>query len=263
LNYLHAALLGLIEGITEYLPVSANAHVIILGNLLQEPAPLVRSFGVALQAAPTLAVLCLYWRRFEALVVPKSAGSDAFQGSRAWALMAAGTLPVMVVGILFKHYFYSLMETPWPSVAALALGGLAILAVEHWHEDSKGVAFGGISTMQALGIGLIQCLALWPGVSRSGATIIAGLLLGLNRKASAEFSFLIGAPVFAAASAQEIIKSGLLRDELAPFAVAFAVSFACALLSVSLLMKWLGRMSFKPFGWYRLALSPILWFLFK
>ena len=263
MNFLHAALLGLIEGLTEFLPVSANAHVIILGNLLEEPAPLVRSFGVALQAAPTLAVLILYWRRFEALILPSSAGHDAFQGARAWTLMAAGTLPVMVVGFLFKHYFYSLMESPWPSVAALALGGLVILVVEQRHKDSQGVDFGGISPSQALGIGLIQCLALWPGVSRSGATIIAGLLLGLNRNASAEFSFLIGAPVFAAASAHEIIKSGLLKDELAPFAVAFAVSFGCALLSVSLMMKWLGKMSFKPFGWYRLGLSPILWYLFK
>jgi undecaprenyl-diphosphatase len=263
MNFWHAALLGLVEGVSEYLPVSANAHVIILGHFLDEPAELVKNYGVALQGAPMLAVLILYWRRFEALALPSSAGQASFRGAQAWKLMALGVLPVLVSGFLFKKYFYSLMLSPWPSVLGLALGGLAILAVEWRHQDAQGASFDSISPAQALGIGLIQCLALWPGISRSGATIVAGLLLGLNRKASAEFSFLIGVPVFAAASALELAKSSLLHTELAPLALAFGVALACALATVSLLMRLLGRISFKPFGWYRLALSPILWLLFR
>jgi undecaprenyl-diphosphatase len=263
MNPLHAALLGLIEGITEYLPVSANAHVIILGNLLGEPAELVKTFGVALQAAPMLAVLILYWRRFEALFVPSSAPSSNFKGQNAWMLMALGVLPVMLTGFLFKKYFYGLMLSPWPSVAALALGGLAILAAESRHQEARAHGFDGITAAQALGIGLFQCLALWPGISRSGATIVGGLLLGLTRKGSAEFSFLIGTPVFAAAAALEFHSSELLRANLSTFGIAFAVSFTCALLTVSLFMKLLGKISFKPFGWYRLALSPLLWYFFS
>ena len=250
MNFLHAILLGLVQGITEYLPVSANGHVIILGNLLGEPADLIKSFGVALQAAPALAVLALYWRRFENI-------------GKIWKLYALGVLPVLITGFLFKKYFYGLMLDPWPSVLGLAVGGLGILLAEARHQEGKAADFDGITALQALGIGLFQCLALWPGISRSGATIIGGLLLGLNRKAAAEFSFLIGVPVFLAAAALEFHKSEVLKANLPAFGCAFAASLLCAVLTVSLFMKWLGRISFKPFGWYRLALSPLLWALFR
>jgi len=156
------------------------------------------------------------------------------------------------------------MLTPAPSVLGLAVGGVAILAVEWRHKE--GGAHSTLDTItrsQALAIGLIQCLALWPGISRSGATIIGGLIVGLTRRGSAEFSFLIGVPVFAAAAALEFDKSALLRSHLSSFGLAFLVSFACAIVSVRLLMAWLGTMSFKPFGWYRLALSPLLWVYFR
>jgi undecaprenyl-diphosphatase len=263
MNALHAILIGLVEGISEYLPVSANGHVIIVGNLLGEPADLVKAFGVALQAAPMLAVLILYHRRFEALFVPARAVGTTFKGKKAWQLFALGVLPTLVAGFLFKRYFYSLMLSPWPSVTGLALGGVGILAAEHTHHEERGVGMDGLTLAQALGIGLFQCLALWPGVSRSGATIIGGLVLGLNRRAAAEFSFLIGVPVFAAAAGLELKNSAILHQNLPPFALAFAVSFCCALITVKLFMRLLGRMSFKPFGWYRIAISPVLWLLFR
>jgi undecaprenyl-diphosphatase len=263
MDWLHAIIIGLVEGISEYLPVSANGHVIIVGKLLGEPADLVKTFGVALQAAPMLAVLLLYHRRFEALFSSKDAGKTTFQGRHAWLLFGLGTLPVLVTGFLFKRYFYGLMLSPWPSVAGLALGGLGILIAEYTRRDSGGTGMEGLTPAQALGIGLFQCLALWPGVSRSGATIIGGLVLGLDRRAAAEFSFLIGVPVFAAAAGLEFLKSGLLHQNLPAFALAFAVSFCCALATVQLLIKWLGRISFKPFGWYRLLLSPVLWIFMR
>jgi undecaprenyl-diphosphatase len=263
MGFLHAVILGLVEGFSEYLPVSANAHVIIVGKLLGESAELVKTLGVALQAAPMLAVLILYHRRFEALYAPQSAGATTFKGQRAWLLFALGVLPVLVTGFLFKRYFYSLMLSPWPSVSGLAVGGLGILVAEHRYRDGSKTDMEGLSPLQALGIGLFQCLALWPGISRSGATIIGGLVLGLDRRSAAEFSFLIGVPVFAAAAGLEFLKSGLLQANLPVFAAAFAVSFLCALASVKLLMRWLGTISFKPFGWYRLLLCPVLWMLFS
>jgi len=263
MNALHAILIGLVEGISEYLPISANGHVIIVGNLLGEPADLVKAFGVALQAAPMLAVLILYHRRFEALFAPATAGETSFKGRNAWLLFLAGVLPVMVSGFLFKRFFYGLMLSPWPSVTGLALGGVGILLAEYTHHEERGTDIDGLTLAQALGIGLFQCLALWPGVSRSGATIIGGLVLGLNRRAAAEFSFLIGVPVFAAASGMELIKSGQLHQHAQLFALAFLVSFCCAIITVKLLIQWLGRISFKPFGWYRIAISPVLWLLFR
>jgi undecaprenyl-diphosphatase len=263
MNGLQAMLIGLVEGISEYLPVSAAGHVIIVGNLMSLPADLVKSFGVALQAAPALAVLCLYWRRFAALLMPSSEHDSNFKGMRAAKLLSLGALPVLITGFLFKKYFYSLMMVPMPSVAGLAIGGIAILWAEARHSEAKSTDIEHLRPMQAFGIGLFQCLALWPGVSRSGATIIGGLLLGLNRKASAEFSFFVGVPVFLAASALEFHKSEVLRENLDSFGIAFAVSFACAALTVALLIRWLSKISFKPFGWYRLALAPLLYYYFR
>lgn len=269
--------LGLVEGISEYLPISANAHVIILGHLFHLDAALVRSFGVALQAAPALAVLLLYWRRFDALFRPSKAGATTFKGAQAWSVMALVTFPVLVCGVLFKRYFYGLMEGPLPSVAGLAAGGVAILWAEHHVRGLKTVPIESVTLRLALGVGLFQCLALWPGVSRSGATIIGGLLLGLDRKAAAEFSFLAGVPVFLAAAAKELLDAHHALSHLSPgaavpesvwthpraFALAFAVSFAIALVTVKLLIQVLGRISFRPFGWYRLALSPLLYYFFS
>ena len=262
MSTLHAILLGLIQGITEYLPLSANAHVIILGHLLGEPAELCRTLAIALQLAPTLAVLILYHRRFESLFQFSAPSDNSFCGKRAWKLMALGCLPVLVIGFLFKKYFYALMLTPWPSVAGLALGGLGILFVESQHKEGGTPDLDHISPSQALSIGLFQCLALWPGISRSGATIIAGLYFGLDRKAAAEFSFLVGVPAFIAAAALEFHKSELLHAHLLEFGIAFLVSFSIALVTVKLFMALLGKISFKPFGWYRLALCPVLWKLF-
>jgi undecaprenyl-diphosphatase len=262
-GFFHAILLGLVEGITAYLPVSADGHVIIVGSLLGDPADLVKSFGVALQAAPTLAVLILYWRRFEILFVPSAAGASPFKGSRAWLLYALGTLPVLCLGYLLKEKIYPLHLSPWPSVAGLALGALGILWAESQHQEKGSQGMDSLSPRQALLIGLFQCLALWPGVSRSGATIVCGLLLGLTRKGAAEFSFLIGVPVFAAAAALEFHHSVLLRENLSSFAVAFGVAFGFALLSVRLFMKLLEKGTFRPYAWYRLALSPLLWALFR
>jgi undecaprenyl-diphosphatase len=187
--------------------------------------------------------------------------------------MALVTLPVLLCGFFLKKYVYVLLDSPYPSVAGMALGGLAILWAESRVKGRQAVSVEEVTLLQAFGVGLFQCLALWPGVSRSGATIIGGLLLGLDRKAAAEFSFLAGVPVFLAAAAKELHDSHhLLRSlpagaqpqpsvftEPAAFALAFVVSFGIALLTVRWFMALLGRVSFRPFGWYRLALSPVLY----
>jgi undecaprenyl-diphosphatase len=262
MNLLHAALLGLIQGITQFLPVSANAHVILLGHWLGGDPALLKSLGVALQAAPALAVLILFRRRYDALLRPAHAGPTTFKGRRAWILFSLAVLPVLIAGFLFKRYFYGLMMDPLPSVIGLGLGGVGILIAEARHREAGASSLEDVSARQALIVGLFQCLALWPGVSRSGATIIGGLLLGLDRRTAAEFSFLAGVPVFLAAAALEFAhheSRHLLLANLPVLATAFVVAFGVALLSMDAFMKLLGRISFKPFGWYRIALSPLLY----
>jgi undecaprenyl-diphosphatase len=263
LSLAHAFLLGLVQGITEYLPVSADAHVLLLGRWLGDDPALLRVFSATLQAAPALAVLILFRRRFDALLRPSHAGKTKFKGRHAWGRYLAAALPVMVVGILFKHTFEDLRLQLVPILLGLAAGGLAILLVEHGHQEKGSASVETTTLRQALGVGLFQCLALWPGVSRSGATIIGGLLLGLDRKAAAEFSFLCGVPVFLAAAALQGLhheSRALLIANLPALAVGFATSFALALATVAAFMSLLGRISFKPFGWYRLALSPLIYF---
>jgi len=260
---LHALLLGLVQGITEYLPISADAHVILLGRWMGDDPQLLRVFSATLQAAPALAVLFLFRRRFDALLRPSHAGRTKFKGRHAWGLYLAAVLPVMVVGILFKHYFEDLRLQLLPILLGLAAGGLGILWAEHSHKERGSASVEKTTLRQALGVGLFQCLALWPGVSRSGATIIGGLVLGLDRKAAAEFSFLCGVPVFLAASALQGLhheSRALLLANLPALALGFVTSFALALATVAAFMQLLGRISFKPFGWYRLALAPVIYF---
>jgi undecaprenyl-diphosphatase len=261
MNPLHAALLGLIQGISEYLPVSADAHVLLLGRWLGEDPALLRVFSATLQAAPALAVLVLYRRRFDALLRPAHAGATRFKGAPAWRLYLAAVLPVLVVGFLFKHQFDGLRERLWPILAGVAVGGVGILAAEARYHGRDAASMEAVTLRQALGVGLFQCLALWPGVSRSGATIVGGLLLGMDREAAAEFSFLAGVPVFFAAAALQFAhheSRALLMANLPALGVGFAVSFGMALATVSLFMRLLGRGSFKPFGWYRLGLALLL-----
>jgi undecaprenyl-diphosphatase len=263
LPLVHALLLGIVQGITEYLPVSADAHVLLLGHWLGDNPELLRVFSATLQAAPALAVLILFRRRFDALLRPSQAGKTKFKGRHAWGLYLAAALPVMVVGILFKHTFEGLRLQLVPILLGLAAGGLGILLVEHGHKEKGAASVENTTLRQALGVGLFQCLALWPGVSRSGATIIGGLILGLDRKAAAEFSFLCGVPVFLAAAALQVAgheSRALLLANLPALALGFATAFGLALATVSAFMSLLGRISFKPFGWYRLALSPLIYF---
>ncbi|HXC62831.1 MAG TPA: undecaprenyl-diphosphate phosphatase [bacterium] len=263
LSLAHALSLGLVQGITEYLPVSADAHVILLGRWLGDDPELLRVFSATLQAAPALAVLILFRRRFDALLRPSHAGKTQFKGRHGWVLYLAAVLPVMAVGLLFKHYFDGLRLQLVPILLGLAAGGVGILWAEHGHKEKGSASVEKTTLRQAFGVGLFQCLALWPGVSRSGATIIGGLVLGLDREAAAEFSFLCGVPVFLAASALQFHHAesrALLMANLPALALGFATSFALALATVAAFMKLLGRISFKPFGWYRLALSPLIYF---
>lgn len=264
-DLLIATLLGIVEGITEFLPVSSTGHLIISGHLLGFVGDEAASFEVIIQLGAILSVVLLYWRRFVGLI---PASVKAFEASNleGWSglwRIALATFPALVVGYGARHVIKEQLFNPSAVTLALAIGGIAILLVERYAAKRKTNSLERLTLPQALGVGLFQVLALWPGTSRAAATIVGGMLLGLDRKSAAEFSFLIAVPVMLAASGYELIK---MRDEMAlqnvlQLGVGFVISFIVALIAVKVFVSFLQRGKLTPFAWYRILVAPIFYFL--
>jgi len=264
-DLLIATLLGIVEGITEFLPVSSTGHLIISGHLLGFVGDEAASFEVIIQLGAILSVVLLYWRRFVGLI---PASVKAFEPSNleGWSglwRIALATFPALVVGYGARHVIKEQLFNPSAVTLALAIGGIAILLVERYAAKRKTNSLERLTLPQALGVGLFQVLALWPGTSRAAATIVGGMLLGLDRKSAAEFSFLIAVPVMLAASGYELIK---MRHEMAlqnvlQLGVGFVVSFIVALITVKVFVSFLQRGKLTPFAWYRILVAPIFCYL--
>jgi undecaprenyl-diphosphatase len=262
-----AAILGIVEGLTEFLPVSSTGHLIIVGHLLGFVGDKAASFEVVIQLGAILAVVCLYWKRFTRLL-PKQKRSlirerstlDGWSG--LWRIGLA-TFPALLVGYLARHTIKAQLFNPEAVTLALAVGGGIILLVEKRKSRRLSNYIDRVTQWQALGVGLFQILALWPGTSRAAATIIGGMLVGLDRKSAAEFSFLIAVPVLFAAGGYELLKMRdqfVLRDAL-ELGVGFLVSFVVALLAVKGFVRFLERGKLTPFAWYRIIVAPIFYYL--
>jgi undecaprenyl-diphosphatase len=262
-----AAILGIVEGVTEFLPVSSTGHLIIAGHLLGFVGEKAASFEVVIQLGAILAVLCLYWKRFARLwpqsrpsLVTERSKLDGWDG--LWRL-ALATVPALLVGYLARHSIKAQLFNPEAVTVALALGGVLMLAVEKLKSPHAYNSIDRLTPWQALGIGLFQILALWPGTSRAAATIIGGMLVGLERKSAAEFSFLIAVPVLFAAAGYELMKMAdelVLQDAL-DLGVGFVVSFVVALIAVKGFVRFLERGKLTPFAWYRIIVAPIFYYL--
>ena len=263
LSWWQAVVLGLVEGVTEYLPVSSTGHLILTSSLLRldhsDVKEALDTYLVVVQGGAILAVLLLYWPRVVQMA-RGVLGRDP-KGMRLAGNLALAFVPAAVAGALFSHTIKRLLFSPWPVLAALAAGGAWML----WLGRRGARGTGDVTAMSwqtALGVGLFQTLALWPGTSRSMVTIGGGALLGLNMVAAAEFSFLLGLPTLGAACLHDL--AGSLRhggpsmfQQLGrgPTALGFAVATVAAVLSVRWLVSFLTRRGLAPFGWYRLALS--------
>lgn len=252
-----ALLLGLVEGLTEFLPVSSTGHLILAARFLPIGDARAELFDVVIQSGAMLAVLGLYRRRFAAVLRPETPGT--FSGARGLVLLALGVLPALLVGYALRHRIHDL-RTPAHVAIALAAGGAAILLVETLRGDRGTRGVDQLTPRIALGVGLFQCLALWPGVSRSAATILGGMLLGLTRRGAAEFSFLLGAPVLFVVSGYELVAhhDQLTTDTIALVAAGFAAAAFAAAIAVKAFTAYLGRATLKPFAWYRLALAALV-----
>jgi undecaprenyl-diphosphatase len=262
-----AILLGFVEGVTEFIPVSSTGHLILAGHFLGFVGDKAASFEVAIQLGAILAIVALYPSRFLALI-PRSPRylSPAESTLSGWSGLyrfAAAILPVLAVGFVARHQIKEYLFNPVTVTCALAIGGILILLAEKFVAQRKTSSLDAMTLTQALGIGVFQVLALWPGTSRSAATIVGGMFLGLDRKSAAEFSFLVAVPVMFVATGYEMSKIGatLSGEELRWFFLGFVVAFVVALLSVKAFVRLLGRWTLAPFAWYRIVAAPIFFYM--
>jgi undecaprenyl-diphosphatase len=259
-----AVILGIVEGLTEFLPVSSTGHLIVAGNLVGFSGPKASCFEVFIQLGAILAVVVLYWRRFIGLIPThglKPANYEGFGGMRGVGLLFCTTLPALVAGYLahgaIKQYLFGPVTVAW----ALGVGGIVILLAEHLKPEPTAEDPDDLTYTQALVIGLIQCVSLWPGVSRAAATIIGGLFMGLTRKAAAEYSFLAAVPVMIAATLYDLLKTWHLLsiEDAMFFAIGFVVSFIAAIIAVESFIRLVQRWTLAPFAYYRIIIAPLVY----
>lgn len=251
-----ALVLGIVEGLTEFLPISSTGHLILVGEVLGFTGDKAATFDVFIQLGAILAVVVLYRRRFVGLLDMNKPG---LAGKRGLQMLAATTAPALVAGFLLHGIIKDYLFNPMSVAIGLLVGGIALILVERLHKSGKGIDIDHISTAQALKIGCFQTLALAPGVSRSGATIVGGRLLGLSRQAAVEYSFLAAVPVMIAAVSYDLYKSlpHLQASDFGMFAVGFVAAFVSALLAITFFVKLVARFSLEPFGWYRIGLAVL------
>ncbi len=254
-----AIILGIVEGLTEFLPVSSTGHLIVVGHLLGFTGQKAATFEVFIQLGAILAVAWIYRKRFLALLSFSSSASG-LRGRRGIMMLAITTLPALVFGFLLHDFIKSSLFTPFTVALALGIGGIAIILFERFYKPGKEKGLDHINFRQAAAIGLFQVLALWPGVSRAGATIIGGMISGLDRKTAVEYSFLAAVPVMLAATGYDLIKNlDILRlSDLPLFAVGFITSFFAAVIAIKWLLKLVQTNTFTPFGWYRIGLAVVI-----
>ena len=259
---LAAVILGLVEGATEFLPVSSTGHLILVGHLIGFTGEKADSFEVIIQLGAILAVVCLYWQRFWWLISPKPL--HAFSGFRGLWMLFLTSLPAGIVGLVARKYIKAHLFGPTSVALALAVGALMIFWVERRKVRDRYYTLDEMTPGLAFGIGCFQCLALWPGFSRSAATIMGGMLLGAKRSLAAEYSFIGAAPIMFAATLYDFYKSKDLfsADDMGILAIGFVVSFLSALVAVKAFIVLVKRVSLRPFAWYRLALAPIVLWIF-
>jgi undecaprenyl-diphosphatase len=260
-----AVILGIVEGLTEFIPVSSTGHLIVAASLLGFAGEKASTFEVFIQSGAILSVVVLYWRRFLTLVPRRQSSLQYSSSMRGWAglwRMGVATVPALVAGYLAHGAIKNHLFNPQTVAIALVVGGLGILLAEKLLHDSSD-SLDSLTLLQALGIGVFQVLSLWPGISRSAATIVGGLVVGLNRKGAAEFSFLIAVPVMLAATAYDLLKmrESLSADDWIVFGVGFLVSFVVGVIAIAGFVRILNRWTLAPFAWYRILAAPVFYWL--
>ncbi len=254
---LTAILLGIVEGLTEFVPVSSTGHLILASEIFGYDAATWKVFNVVIQLGAILAVVVQYWRTFWAVgmgLLRLDAMSLRFLRN-----LLLGFLPSAVLGLALKDYIDILLGSPMVVAWALIFGGFAILAIERVAKPGPKTGIGELPARQALGVGLFQCVSMIPGISRSGATIMGALAMGIERRTAAEFSFFLAVPTMMGATTLELwdnrvaLAGGLGPVGWSEIAIGFVVSFIVALAVIRAFVAYVSRSGFAPFAWYRIA----------
>ncbi len=253
-----AAIMGVVEGLTEFLPISSTGHLILAGSLLGFDDAKAKVFDIAIQTGAILAVIIVYWQKIRTTVV---ALPTQRQAQRFALNVLIAFLPAVILGLLLGKAIKEHLFTPAVVATTFILGGFVILWAERRQKtDVRIEDVDQMTAFDALKVGLVQCLAMIPGTSRSGATIIGGMLLGLSRKAATDFSFYLAIPTLIGAGAYSLYKDrGLLTwQDLPMFGVGLLFSFISAWACVRWLLRYISSHSFTPFAWYRIAFGIVV-----
>lgn len=255
--FLQAVFLGIVEGVTEFLPISSTGHLIIAGELIGFSGGTANVFEVVIQLGAILAICVLYSRKL--LGVAFGLGSDPAARHFAIAVVIA-FLPAAVLGFVLHDFIKEVLFSGKVVSVALVLGGIAILAIEKWKPPTIVAEVENLTPMTSLKIGIFQCVAMIPGVSRSGATILGALMLGVERKTAAEFSFFLAIPTMLGATALDLwtARNDLNPDDSAVVAVGFVAAFISAIFVVRWLVGFVSHHGFAIFGWYRIIFGSFL-----
>ncbi len=252
-----AALMGIVEGLTEFLPVSSTGHLILAGSLLGFTDDKSKVFDIAIQTGAIFAVMLVYWQRLRDTVTQLGSSPRA---RRFVVNVAIAFVPAVVLGLLFGKAVKAHLFTPAVVASTFILGGFVILWAERRKTTVRVNEVDDMSPLDALKVGLAQCLALVPGTSRSGATIIGGMLIGLSRKAATDFSFFLAMPTLIGAGAYSLYKERALLSvaDIPLFGVGLLFSFISAWLCVRWLLRYVSTHDFVPFAWYRIVFGVIV-----
>lgn len=251
MSLFQAVILAIIEGVTEFLPISSTGHMIIASSAMGIAAdPFVKAFTVAIQFGAIASVVVLYGKRF-------------FQSLKFYYVLAVAFIPAAVIGFLLNDVVDALLERADVVGWTMILGGVILLFIDRWFARTIESGSASVSYARGLKVGLFQCLAMIPGVSRSAATIVGGLAVGLNRRTAAEFSFFLAIPTMLAASVYKLGKlylsgSRFGNDEILLLVVGNLVAFAVAMAAIKLFIDYLARHGFRIFGYYRIVVGAII-----
>ena len=253
-----AAAMGVVEGLTEFLPISSTGHLILAGALLGFDDDKAKVFDIAIQTGAIFAVILVYWEKIRSTA---KAFRYQVEAQRFVLNVFIGFLPAVVLGLLFGKLIKEHLFTPWVVATTFIVGGFIILWAEKRPPSSVRIrAVEDMRGRDALWVGLVQCLAMIPGTSRSGATIIGGMLLGLSRKAATDFSFFLAIPTLIGAGVYSLYKERALLsvEDIPMFATGLVVSFISAWICVRWLLKYIASHSFEIFAWYRIAFGMVV-----
>lgn len=260
-----AIILGIVEGLTEFLPVSSTGHLILAGDLLGFEGDAATTFKIVIQLGAVMAVLVLYWTRYMGMLKDLLTFNFRSKNKLNAIHMGIAMIPALIVYLIFKDFIKQELFGPGPVLIGLIAGGFLMIVAARARRKVTAEQTDDISYKQALGIGLFQCFALWPGFSRSGSTISGGLLLGTSQKAAADFTFMISVPVMLGATVLDMYDSRefLTSDALVLFLIGFIAAFIVAMIAVVTFLNLIKRLKLEWFALYRFVLAAIFYlFLF-